>query len=162
MKTTFRKVSVRKGFGFGLTSGIITTIGLIVGLHASTNSASVVLGGIIVIAIADALSDSMGIHVSEEFENRHTTKEIWESTISTFLSKFIVAITFIVPVLLLPLYTAIIVSIIWGLLLISLFSYYMAYKEKVKTYKVVVEHLVITAFVIIVTHYIGLWVANFI
>lgn len=156
------KHSIRKGFSFGLTSGIITTLGLIVGLHAGTHSKLVILGGILVIAIADALSDAMGIHISEESEQKHTTKEIWESTTATFLSKFLFALTFIVPILLFPLTTAIIVSIIWGLLLISAFSYYMAKKTKVKPYKVVAEHLLITILVIVITHYVGNWAASLI
>jgi VIT1/CCC1 family predicted Fe2+/Mn2+ transporter len=149
------KLSIRKGFSFGLASGIITTLGLIVGLHSSTHSASVVIGGILVIAIADALSDALGIHISEEFENHHTTREIWESTITTFSSKFVFALTFIIPVLLLPLSTAVIVSVVWGLSLISLFSFYIAKQQKVKPYKVVIEHLVIAILVIAATHYIG-------
>ena len=154
------RLSIRKGFSFGLTSGVITTLGLIVGLHSSTHSAIVVIGGILVIAIADALSDSLGIHVSEESENKHTTREIWESTITTFLSKFIFALTFIIPFLLLPLFTSIIISVIWGLSLIIIFSFNMARQQGIRPYKVVLEHLVIAVFVIIVTHYVGNWVAT--
>jgi VIT1/CCC1 family predicted Fe2+/Mn2+ transporter len=83
------KHSLKTGFSFGLTSGIITTLGLMVGLHSGTHSKLVVVGGILTIAIADAFSDALGIHISEESENKHTKKEIWESTISTFLSKFV-------------------------------------------------------------------------
>ena len=60
------KDSIKKGLGFGLTSGIITTLGLIIGLSAGTHSKIAVIGGILTIAFADALSDSLGIHISEE------------------------------------------------------------------------------------------------
>ena len=80
---------IKKGFSFGLTSGIITTLGLIVGLHSGTHSKLVIIGGVLVIAVADALSDALGIHISEESENKHSPREVWESTISTFLSKLI-------------------------------------------------------------------------
>ena len=60
------KHSLRIGFSFGLTSGIITTLGLMVGLHAGTHSRLAVIGGILTIAIADAFSDALGIHISEE------------------------------------------------------------------------------------------------
>ena len=147
--------SIKKGFSFGLTSGVITTLGLMVGLHSSTHSAIVVIGGIIVIAIADALSDALGVHISEEFENQHTTKEIWAATISTFLCKFIFSMTFVIPVLLFSLSTAIIISIIWGLSLLTIFSYYMAREQEVNPSHVVMEHLIIAIVVIIVTHYVG-------
>ena len=60
------KIAIRKGLGFGLTSGIITTLGIIVGLDASTNSKIVVIGGILFIAVTDSLSDALGMHISEE------------------------------------------------------------------------------------------------
>ncbi len=153
--------SIKKGFSFGLTSGIITTLGLIVGLHSGTSSSIVVIGGILVIAIADAMSDVLGIHISEEFGNKHSTKEIWESTISTFLSKFIIALIFLIPVIFLQLSTAIIVCIIWGLSLITILSYYMAKQQKTKPHRVILEHLMIAIVVITITHYVGDWMATF-
>jgi len=155
------RLSIRKGFSFGLTSGIITTLGLIVGLHSGTHSDLVVIGGILVIAIADAMSDALGIHISEESENKHSTKEIWESTISTFLSKFVFALTFIVPVLFLQFSTAIIVCVIWGLSLIAIFSYCIAKQQNVKPYRIILEHLIIAIIVIVITHYVGDWIATF-
>jgi len=152
--------SLKTGLCFGLTSGIITTLGLMVGLHSSTHSKSVVIGGILVIAIADALSDAMGIHVSEESENKHTPKEIWESTLATFLSKFVFALTFIVPILLFRLSTAIIVSIIWGLSLLGIFSFYIAREQKATPWKAVVEHVTLAVIVIIITHYVGDWISS--
>lgn len=154
------KISLRKGFYFGLTSGIITTLGLIVGLHSGTHSKLVVLGGILTIAIADAFSDALGIHVSEESENKHTEKEIWESTFSTFFSKFVFALTFIIPVLLFELSTAIIISVIWGLSLVGIISYKVAKEQKVKAWKVVTEHLAIGLVVIVITHYVGDWIGS--
>ncbi|MBU0501654.1 MAG: hypothetical protein KJ811_00210, partial [Candidatus Margulisbacteria bacterium] len=94
--------SIKVGFSFGITSGIITTLGLMVGLNSSTHSELVVIGGILTIAIADALSDALGIHISEESENVHSTKEIWEATLATLFSKFLFALTFIIPILIFP------------------------------------------------------------
>ena len=41
------KISFLKGFSFGLTSGVIKTLGIMVGLNAYTNSKLVVIGGIL-------------------------------------------------------------------------------------------------------------------
>jgi len=147
--------SIKKGFSFGLTSGVITTLGLIVGLHSTTNSSLIIIGGILTIAIADALSDALGIHVSEESENSHTPKEIWTATAGTFLAKFFFALTFIIPLSFLALPTAVITSIIWGLILITAFSFFMAREQKVKPYKIIIEHLSITILVIFITHFVG-------
>lgn len=150
--------SIKIGFSFGLTSGVITTLGLIVGLHSSTHSKLVVISGVLIIAIADAFSDALGIHISEESENKHTEKEIWASTLSTFFTKFIFALTFVIPVILFPLPTAIIISVIWGLFIISIFSFKIASEQKKNPLIVVLEHLIISIIVIVTTHYIGDWV----
>jgi VIT1/CCC1 family predicted Fe2+/Mn2+ transporter len=152
--------SLKVGFSFGLTSGIITTLGLMVGLHSGTHSKLVVIGGVLTIAIADAFSDALGIHISEESENRHSTKEIWESTVWTFVSKFLFASTFAIPILLFELSTAIIVSIVWGLSLLAAFSLYLAKTQQQKPWGVIAEHLVIALVVIVTTHYVGHWIAE--
>ena len=153
------KHSLKVGFSFGLTSGIITTLGLMVGLSSGTSSKLAVIGGILTIAIADASSDALGIHISEESENKHTTREIWESTLSTFICKFAIALTFLVPVLLLELTSAIVVSIVWGLSLLCIFSFGISKNEKVAPWKVVLEHLTIGLMVILVAHFVGNWMA---
>ncbi|MFH1290545.1 MAG: hypothetical protein ABIH92_03995 [Nanoarchaeota archaeon] len=150
----------RTGMSFGLTSAVITTLGLIVGLNAGTHSKVVVAGGILIIAIADALSDSLGIHLSEEARRGHTRRSVWISTVSTFLFKFIFALTFLVPILLLELSLAVKVSIVWGMLLLGSLSYYIAKRENAKPWKVVTEHLVIALVVIVITNYLGNWVAT--
>ncbi|MGD8758217.1 MAG: hypothetical protein PVH78_05030 [Deltaproteobacteria bacterium] len=155
------KRSIKKGLGFGLTSGVITTLGMMVGLNASTGSRIAVIGGIMAIAVADAFSDAVGIHIAEESENRHSEREIWEATLSTFAFKFLIASTFVAPVLLLELYMAIGVSVIWGLGLIIVFSYHMAAQQGANPYKVVLEHVAIVALVITITHHVGKWIGSF-
>jgi VIT1/CCC1 family predicted Fe2+/Mn2+ transporter len=155
------KESLRKGFGFGLTSGIITTIGLMVGLYSGTNSEIVVIGGILTIALADSFSDALGIHISEEFEAKHSGREVWEATISTFVFKFLFSSIFIVPVLLFELLIAITVSIVFGLLLIGGFSFKFAKSQNANPWKATVEHLLVTVTVIFITYYAGFWVATF-
>jgi vacuolar iron transporter family protein len=149
------KTSLRTGFSFGLTSGIITTLGLMVGLDSATASKLVVIGGILTIAVADAFSDSLGMHISQESENEHTTKEIWVATIATFLTKFIFALTFLIPVLLLPVSIAVLAAVVWGMFLLFILSAYIAKREKIKQWKVIGEHLSIAVLVIIITNFVG-------
>jgi len=153
------KHSEKIGISFGTTSAIITTLGLMVGLHSGTHSFIAVVGGVLTIAIADAFSDALGIHISEESENVHTTKEIWEAAFYTFLSKFLVALTFIVPLLVFELNSAVLINIIWGLLLLSALSFRIG-KEN-KKFGVVVEHLIVAIIVISVAHVVGDLIYNF-
>jgi VIT1/CCC1 family predicted Fe2+/Mn2+ transporter len=152
--------SLKIGFSFGTTSGIITTLGLMIGLHSGTHSQIAVLGGIFTIAIADAFSDALGIHISEESEDKHSARAIWESTLFTFLSKLLFALTFIVPVLLFELSIAMWVSIIWGISILSILSYKIAGDHKKRT-NVITEHLIVAVLVIIIAHYVGDWIYTF-
>lgn len=154
------KHSVAKGIGFGLTSGVITTLGLLVGLYSGTHSMIVVLGGILTIAVADGMSDALGIHISEEIIKKNSCKQVWESTIATFFTKLLFALTFAIPVIFLPLDTAIAVSVAWGILLIGILSYRIAKKKKTSVAKAMAEHIGIAIVVVILTYLLGLWVST--
>ena len=154
------KLSLKTGLSFGLTSGIITTLGMVVGLNASTGSRLAVLGGILTIATADAFSDALGIHVSQESQNQHSSHAIWEATIATFLSKFIFALTFMVPFLYMDITQAIFVSLVWGFFILTLFSYLIAKQSKTNPIEAVIEHIVIAILVIIITYFLGNWIGK--
>ena len=154
------KDSLRTGISFGVTSAVITTLGLMVGLHSGTHSRIVVLAGILTVAVADAFSDALGIHISEEAENIHSAKEIWGATVATFLTKFLFAMTFLVPVLLISLSVAIIVNLIWGLSILTVLSYIIARSQGKPPWKIVGEHLMIAIVVIAVTHWMGDWIGR--
>lgn len=153
------KNSAMKGVSFGLTSGIITTLGMMIGLYAGTKSRLVVVGGILSIAVADSFSDALGIHIAEESEKKNTEKEIWASTLATFISKLVFASLFIIPVILLKLSTAIIVSIVAGLLLLAGLSYIIAREKEENPFFVIIEHLLIAVVVIVITYYVGVGVS---
>ena len=154
------KDSLRTGIFFGLTSAVITTLGLMVGLHSGTHSRIVVLAGILTIAIADAFSDALGIHVSEEADNTRTTRQVWVATIVTFLTKCLFAMTFVVPILLFSLSVAIIVSLLWGLSILTVLSYIIARSQSEPPWKIVGEHLAIATMVLVITHWVGDWIGT--
>lgn len=144
--------SLKIGLSFGLTSAIITTLGLMVGLHSFSGSKLVILGAIFTIAIADAFSDALGIHLSEESENVHTDKEVWISTIATFFAKFFFALTFAIPLLFLDLQSAIYANILWGLFSLVVLSFLIAHSQRKNPAKIILEHLTIAILVIILAH----------
>lgn len=148
----------RTGIFFGATSGVITTVGLLTGLNAGTGSLAAVLGGILVIAVADAMSDALGIHLSEEADPMKPHSQVWAATIYTFLTKFIFASSFAVPLLLLPLQQAVWVSIAWGMTVISVLSYFLAKAQHERPLPIIGEHLGIALLVVVLSHLIGAWV----
>jgi len=140
---------------FGLTSAVITTLGLMIGLHSRTQSKLAVIGGIFTIAIADAFSDALGIHMSEESEGKHTAREIWLSTLFTFFFKLVFGLSFVIPVLTLDLRTAVIINILWGIILLSSLSYKLAREQGESFVKIAGEHIGIAIMVIVIAHLLG-------
>jgi VIT1/CCC1 family predicted Fe2+/Mn2+ transporter len=155
-----RSAGARTGLFFGATSGVITTLGLITGLNAGTRSLTAVLGGILVIAVADSMSDALGIHLAEEADPDTDHDHVWAATFMTFLTKLVFALSFAIPLLLLPLAPAVIASIIWGMTVITVLSYFLARAQNEPPWAIILEHLGIAILVVILSHLIGAWVAT--
>lgn len=152
--------SLNVGRDFGLASAVITTLGLMIGLESSTSSKIAVIGGILTIAVADAFSDALGIHIAKESEGNFSEKEVWQATISTFAFKAIFACSFLVPVISFPMPSAIYVAIAWGLFILIIQSYNLARVQKTNPWKIIREHLLIAIAVIIITHFVGLEISK--
>lgn len=131
---------------------------MIIGLNAGTESLVAVVGGILVIAVADAMSDALGIHLAQEADSETSDQQVWSATFATFFAKFLTALSFALPFVLLSLGMAILISVIWGYAIISLLSYKLASEQGMKPLNVIVEHVAIATFVIVASHAIGLWV----
>ena len=153
------QAALRTGIGFGLTSGIITTLGLMVGLFSGTGSRLAVVGGVLTIAVADGLSDALGIHISEESDPSHSNRHVWQATAATFAAKFSMAVTFLLPLLLLPLRVAVPVGVFWGMVVLAGLSWRMARDRKERIAAVIGEHVGIALLVIFLSHWIGRGVA---
>jgi VIT1/CCC1 family predicted Fe2+/Mn2+ transporter len=148
----------RTGIFFGATSGVITTVGLMVGLQSGTQSVTAVFGGVAVIAVSDSLSDALGIHLAQEADPESTRAHIWAATLWAFVSKFLVAISFVVPLLLLPLDQAVQAGVIWGLMVVTAMSYFLARMQHTSAWRAVGEHVSIALVVIVLSHYVGVLV----
>ena len=141
-------------FSFGSSSAIITNLALMAGLHSSVNAKASIIGGILIIALADNISDSFGIHIFQECENVKT-HEVWMSTMMNFISRVIVSLSFVLLMLLLPLQAAIMASIVWGLLLLAWISYIIARYDGTSVVSSIVTHIVIAVSVIILSNITG-------
>lgn len=120
--------AIKKGMGFGISSAIITTLGVIVGIHSGTDLKHAVIAAILVIAFADSMADSLGIYFSEKSAGKNTQKECIISMITAFLSKFLFALTFLIPIALFSdLHIGIIIDLIYGAILLIVVTYYLNY-----------------------------------
>jgi len=146
-------------FSFGATSAIITNLGIITGLDTLMHPKLSIIAGMLMVALADNIADSFGIHIYQESEGIDN-KEVWFSTISNFITRVIISLTFIVLVVVLPIDLAVSCSICWGLALLAIMSYIIASDRKVNPYSEIFKHIIIAIFVITLTHFIGRYIIS--
>jgi vacuolar iron transporter family protein len=152
------KSAIRKGLSFGITSAVITTLGIIVGVHSGTDLQHAIIAAILIIAFADSLADSCGILFSEQAREDCSTKDSLISAVTAFLGKVFFALTFIVPLVLLPLHAGIIVCIVYGLTLLVIYSAVTAKTRQESALKAITQYVLLAVIVIVLSHIIGLWV----
>jgi VIT1/CCC1 family predicted Fe2+/Mn2+ transporter len=146
-------------YSFGATSAIITCLAFIISLGRIANAKYPIIGSLLVIAIADNISDSLGIHIYQESDLKRS-EVVRISTLLNFMTRFFVIFVFILFVLFFPLLYASILSILWGFSLLIILSYYIAKEQKVNPYKAITEHVVIAVVVVIISNYLSEWIMN--
>ena len=72
--------------------------------------------------------------------------------------KFIVTISFAIPVLLTSLHTAVLIDIGWGLLLLVVLSFPVSEYEDRKKWRDILEHLLVAILVVALSYGAGEWI----
>jgi VIT1/CCC1 family predicted Fe2+/Mn2+ transporter len=137
-----------KEFSFGATSAIITSVAVIIGLSKTVNAKINIISALLIIAIADNISDSFGIHMHQECQ-RESAKEVNRITIFNFISRLIIILIFIAVILLIPMTFAVIFSVLFSAVILIILSYYISKNQKTNPYKAILQHLIIAIIVII-------------
>jgi VIT1/CCC1 family predicted Fe2+/Mn2+ transporter len=144
---------------YGSTAAIVTSMGLIVGLGMAGQSRAAIVSSLLLVAIADNLTDSLAIHIyqeSEQLEARHA----FRSTVFNFLSRLVVAWSFVLlafllsPPLLVPL------ALGWGLVLLGVLTYLVARSRGARPAPEVAKHLGVALLVILASRLIGAWIVS--
>ncbi|MDP2933022.1 MAG: hypothetical protein Q8N81_02730 [bacterium] len=146
-------VNINK-FSIGATAAITTSMGLIAGLTQGDSARTGIITGLLIIAVADNISDSLGIHMYKESEGA-SKREINSFTYGNFIVRLFLAFTFVLIVLLFSSYVAFIISSIWGLILLAILSYLIAKSKKTNSVREVVWHLVVALIVIVGSKLLG-------
>jgi hypothetical protein len=149
--------SMLKKFSYGGTAAIVTSMGLISGLTAATGSKATVIASLLVIAIADNLTDSLAIHIYQESE-RLETRQAFRSTVTNFFVRLVVASSFVVLVLVAPMALVVPIGLAWGILLLGTLTFLVAKNRGVPPFMEVAKHLGVAVVVIGVSRAIGAFI----
>ena len=132
-------------------------MGLIVGLNAATAQKTAIVGSLLIVALADNLTDSLGVHIYQESE-RLAEREAFRTTVANFATRLLVSLSFIAMVLLLPTPAAISLSIGWGLLLLASLSYLLAKARAANPISEICKHCAVALAVIALSTAVGIWI----
>ena len=149
--TEFTKL---KNYIFGSAAAIITNISLIVGLGSAGQGRGPILGGLLTIAIADNISDSLGIHLYKETEGVGQKLSVL-ATLLNFTARLVVCVSFIAIILIFSPAQAIPIAIVWGLLLIVTLSYLINRSHNRHSVWEIAKHVLVALAVIVMSRYAG-------
>lgn len=149
-----------RNFSFGATAAIVTSIGLIVGFDAATASKATILSGLLVVAIADNLTDSLSIHIYQESE-RLEPRASFHATLTNFAARLGLSLSFVFLMAILPLHIAVVVSILWGLMLLTGLSYVVAQTRKLPVMREIAKHLAVALLVMASSKMIGHFISEY-
>jgi hypothetical protein len=133
-------------------------MGLIVGLGFATTLKYTIINSLLIIGIAENLTDSLNVYIYQESE-RLPGRGAFRTTVSNFFARLLVTSTFIIVLLLLPSSAAIPVCLSWGFGLLSGLAYFLAKSRTVKTVPEILLKYCAVAFVAIaISTGLGRWI----
>lgn len=143
------------GAMFGLMDGIVTVIGIILGISALGDQRLLILAAIAG-ALADSMANAAGIHVGTETSKRFPKKSVMISTIYAFASTFIAAALLIIPHFLLGLQQAILASLVIAIIMLGAMGVFVAHYRNRNPVLIALEYIAIGLFVSFVTYISGM------
>jgi VIT1/CCC1 family predicted Fe2+/Mn2+ transporter len=147
-------------FSYGITSSVVTSLALIVGLNEINNPKMSIIGALLAIALADNIADSLGIHVYRESQPSNSKNNNRIYTFSNFLTRLAVTLLFVLLVVFLPLGYAVLSSIVLGISLLTVLSYLIAVNQKTNPYLQIFQHVGVAVVVLVISHFVGQTIIN--
>jgi VIT1/CCC1 family predicted Fe2+/Mn2+ transporter len=151
-------VVATRQYSFGSTAAIVTSVGLIVGLDTEAVSRATLVSGLAIIAVADNISDSLSIHVYQESENLEARAAL-RATLSNFVARLVVAMTFVALVLLVPPPALVPAALAWGFALLAALTYRVARARGARPGREIVKHVLVALAVVGASRGLGAWIA---
>ncbi len=135
---------------FGGTAAIVTSMALITGLNAAGTAKSTLISALLIAALADNLTDSLSIHIYQE-SARLDEREAFIGTLTNFTMRLLGSLSFVLIVVVFPHNVVVLGSIVWGMLLLGVLSYFLASERNVGILSEVIKHLVVAAAVLVIS-----------
>lgn len=144
---------------FGAVSAIVTSVGLIVGFGAAGISKATVVAGLLIVGIADNLTDSLSIHVYQESE-RLEEHAAFRATLGNFMTRLVISLSFVALVLQSSNDNTVWLALLWGGSLLIGLTWIVAKRRGTNVTVEVLKHLAVATVVIVVSRVIGTFIST--
>jgi len=151
-------LNLRK-LSFGGPSAIVTSMALIVGLDAATATKTTIVTSLLIIGIADNLTDSLSVHIYQESEQLDE-RQAFRTTVANFFTRLFLAFSFVFLFLLLPTSIAMYICVFWGFILLSGLSWLLARVRGANVVSEIWKHSAVAVVVIAVGKALGVWIPS--
>ncbi len=125
-------------------------MGIIVGFDAASGARATIITSLLVVAIADNISDSLSIHLYQEAEKLEQ-RAAFEATLTNFVARLLVVLSFVAWVAVLPARWVVPVVLGWGMSLLAFISVLVARARDASPRSEVAKHLTVAAVVIVLS-----------
>lgn len=146
---------------FGAVSAIVTSVGLIIGFGAAGISKPTIIAGLLIVGLADNLSDSLSIHIYQESEKLEE-HSAFRSTLGNFVTRFIISMSFVIFVLSLLSRNTVLVSLAWGVSLLIGLTWLVANSRGANVTAEILKHLAAAAVVVALSRVVGIFIGTYV
>ena len=151
--------ALRQGFVFGANSGVITTTGVISGLVQTNISILFLAISVISLAISDSISEGYGMYLSKKAQNiTDNSNDPLYALISLMLVKFVVVISFLIPLLFtkdITIYKNMYWVIGWSIFLLIILDNQLCVMRNESFWSYFIPHVGVLLIVVFLTKYFG-------
>jgi hypothetical protein len=113
------------------------------------------LAGLLIVGLADNLTDSLSIHIYQESEKRDA-RAAFQATLDNFVTRLVISLSFVMLVLAFSSVNTVLASLAWGSALLTGLTWFVARSRGANVTTEVLKHLAVAAVVIAVSHAIGI------
>jgi VIT1/CCC1 family predicted Fe2+/Mn2+ transporter len=144
---------------FGGPAAIVTSMALVVGLDAATAARTAVVTSLLIIGVADNLTDSLSVHIYQESENLAERRAL-RTTVANFFTRLLTALSFVFLYATLPAPASIYVCVLWGFFLLAGISWLLARVRGASVFSEIWKHSAVAVVVIALSKAIGSWLPS--
>lgn len=145
---------------FGMSSAVMTVLGIIIGLISANQPLNAVIGGIASVALADSMADALGVYTAKRSERGSSPKIALKSGLYTFWSKLIFSSSFLLWFFIFPLQVSVMVSMAWAFVILVFINFLISYAQDEPILTNILKNVGLACIIVLASFLVGNWASK--